>query len=316
MRDADGAPVVIRNAPLLDDGTPMPTRYWLVDPDLVLQVSRLEAAGGVRAAEAAVDPDALAADAHAALRRRARRRDPRGPRRAAAVRRGRRHPRRGEVPARALRATSSPVATTRSGAGCAAARGLPEGHARRTVSRRRRDRHRDQLDAPARRRGRRAAPRDATLVTLDRRMRITRLGQGVDATGRARARSDRAHGRGAARVPRPRSTSSASSACATPRPVAARDAANRDEFFDRGRGQSLGAAPELLSGEEEARCRSSVPPPTSTSRAPVPRRRHRRWLDRVRRRHRRAGGPRCRSTSGACGITEQFLHSIRRSPRS
>ena len=30
VTDASGAPVVIRNAPLLDDGTPMPTRYWLV----------------------------------------------------------------------------------------------------------------------------------------------------------------------------------------------------------------------------------------------------------------------------------------------
>jgi len=35
VRDDAGAPVVIRNAPLLDDGTPMPTRYWLVDPELV-----------------------------------------------------------------------------------------------------------------------------------------------------------------------------------------------------------------------------------------------------------------------------------------
>ena len=34
VRDAVGRPVVIRNAPLLDDGTPMPTRYWLVDPGL------------------------------------------------------------------------------------------------------------------------------------------------------------------------------------------------------------------------------------------------------------------------------------------
>ncbi len=31
-RDADGSPVVIENAPLLDDGTPMPTRFWLVGP--------------------------------------------------------------------------------------------------------------------------------------------------------------------------------------------------------------------------------------------------------------------------------------------
>lgn len=62
-RPATGAPVVIRNAPFLDDGTPMPTRYWLVDRELVAAVSRLEAAGGVREAEAAVDPAELA-EAH------------------------------------------------------------------------------------------------------------------------------------------------------------------------------------------------------------------------------------------------------------
>jgi uncharacterized protein len=52
---------VIRDAPLLDDGTPMPTRYWLVAPGLRLAVDRLEAKGGVRAAEAAVDPVQLGA---------------------------------------------------------------------------------------------------------------------------------------------------------------------------------------------------------------------------------------------------------------
>lgn len=62
-RRPDGAPVVIENAPFLFDGTPMPTRYWLVDPLLRDAVSRLEAAGGVRKAEAEVDPVALA-DAH------------------------------------------------------------------------------------------------------------------------------------------------------------------------------------------------------------------------------------------------------------
>jgi hypothetical protein len=64
VRDHAGGPVVIRNAPLLDDGTPMPTRYWLVGRDEVAAVSRLEARGGVRAAEAAVDAAELAA-AHA-----------------------------------------------------------------------------------------------------------------------------------------------------------------------------------------------------------------------------------------------------------
>lgn len=64
VRDAASDPVVIRNAPLLHDGTPMPTLYWLVGASLHDAVSRLEAAGGVRQAEADVDPVALA-DAHA-----------------------------------------------------------------------------------------------------------------------------------------------------------------------------------------------------------------------------------------------------------
>lgn len=64
VRDRNGGPSVIRNAPFLHDGTPMPTRYWLVDSELSTRVARLEAAGGVRAAEEAVDPAALAA-AHA-----------------------------------------------------------------------------------------------------------------------------------------------------------------------------------------------------------------------------------------------------------
>lgn len=70
VRDPTGEPVVIRNAPLLRDGTPMPTRYWLVAPDLCDAVARLEAAGGVRAAETGVDPTALAAahDRYAAER--------------------------------------------------------------------------------------------------------------------------------------------------------------------------------------------------------------------------------------------------------
>ena len=63
VRDDEGRPVVIENAPLLDDGTPMPTRYWLLGPEEVRAVSRLESDGGVRAAEAALDPAAVE-DAH------------------------------------------------------------------------------------------------------------------------------------------------------------------------------------------------------------------------------------------------------------
>ena len=52
--------MVIANEPYLRDGTPMPTRYWLVDPELRILVGRLEAAGGVRQAAAQVDASALA----------------------------------------------------------------------------------------------------------------------------------------------------------------------------------------------------------------------------------------------------------------
>jgi hypothetical protein len=61
VRHADGTPVVIRNAPLLDDGRPMPTRYWLVGEPERTWVSRLESESGVARAEAEVDPEAVAA---------------------------------------------------------------------------------------------------------------------------------------------------------------------------------------------------------------------------------------------------------------
>jgi exopolyphosphatase / guanosine-5'-triphosphate,3'-diphosphate pyrophosphatase len=92
---------------------------------------------------------------------------------------------------------------------------------------------------------------DGTLDTRDRRNTITRLGQGVGATGRLapeaiertlaalrgyRAEMDR-HGVDAVRI------------AAT---SAARDAENRDAFFDAVE-EVVGARPELLSGEEEGR---------------------------------------------------------------
>lgn len=63
VRNTSGDPVVVRNAPLLDDGTPMPTRYWLVGAAETLVVGRLEAAGGVNQAEAEVHVE-LIAQAH------------------------------------------------------------------------------------------------------------------------------------------------------------------------------------------------------------------------------------------------------------
>ena len=61
VRDESGDPVVIRNAPLLKDGRPMPTRYWLVGELARRGVDRLESQGGVRRAAAEVDADELAA---------------------------------------------------------------------------------------------------------------------------------------------------------------------------------------------------------------------------------------------------------------
>jgi hypothetical protein len=63
VRDPSGDPVVLRNDPILRDGTPMPTRYWLIGPAAVVAVSRLESTGGVRQAEAEIEPG-LVADAH------------------------------------------------------------------------------------------------------------------------------------------------------------------------------------------------------------------------------------------------------------
>jgi len=63
VRDDSDDPVVLRNEPLLEDGTPMPTRFWLVGESESRRIGQLESTGGVAAAEAAVDADALA-DAH------------------------------------------------------------------------------------------------------------------------------------------------------------------------------------------------------------------------------------------------------------
>lgn len=61
VRDELGDPVVVRNDPFLHDGTPMPTRYYLVGSELVRAVSRVEAAGGVDEVEAELDDDEIAA---------------------------------------------------------------------------------------------------------------------------------------------------------------------------------------------------------------------------------------------------------------
>lgn len=46
-----GLPVVVRVPPILDDGTPFPTLYWLSCPLATVRIGRLEAAGGVKRME-------------------------------------------------------------------------------------------------------------------------------------------------------------------------------------------------------------------------------------------------------------------------
>lgn len=247
VRDRRGRPVVIRNSPVLDDGTPMPTLYWLVGEEERKAVARLEAAGGVRRAEAAVPADAVVA-AH---------------RRYAAER---------DAAARALAGTealpaparlpSGGVGGTRAGVKCLHAHLAwylaggddPVGRfAALELG----------LDPSAYVPWRPVAAVDCgtnstrLLVlgpdgrTRRREMRITRLGEGVDRTGRLAAAAvrrtldvlesyrDLCVGVGVARL-----RASATSAV--------RDASNADEFLDAA-GRVLGVRPEVLPGEDEGR---------------------------------------------------------------
>jgi uncharacterized protein len=81
VRDDDGWPVVIENAPWLNNGRPMPTQFWLVGRQANAAISRLESSGGVRRAERELDPLAVA-EAHrdAELERRSMMDDRDGPR--------------------------------------------------------------------------------------------------------------------------------------------------------------------------------------------------------------------------------------------
>jgi exopolyphosphatase/guanosine-5'-triphosphate,3'-diphosphate pyrophosphatase len=249
LRDASGVPSVIRNAPLLFDGTPMPTRYWLVGTKEREAVSRLESAGGGRRIEALVDREELAA-AHA---RYAEERDRALP---------------------AGHAGPSPhggVGGTRRGVKCLHAHlawflaGGDDPVGRRVAK---------ELAGPPvaaidcgtnSTRLLVAAPwlPAGAVVALAREMRITRLGQGVDATGEL-------HPEAIERVLAVLSAYRrvmdelepvAARAVAT---SALRDAANSEEFLDRAE-EVLGVRPQVLGGDEEGRlsfagATSSLPP--------------------------------------------------------
>ena len=248
VRRSDGSPAVIENAPLLDDGRPMPTLYWLVDPILREAVSRLEAAGGVRRAVEEVPEEAIAV-AHADYAARRDRVLPAG--------------HRGPVP-------SGGVGGTRRGVKCLHAHlawylaGGDDPVGRWTA---------EQLAVHVgdlvvesggveERQGPVAAVDCGTNSTrlivmapdgtvLEREMRITRLGEGVDATGQlSPAAIDRTLS-----VLREYRRSLDAHAVTRARLVAtsaARDALNADEFMTAA-AEITGVLPEILSGEEEGR---------------------------------------------------------------
>ncbi|MBV9660033.1 MAG: DUF501 domain-containing protein, partial [Acidimicrobiales bacterium] len=230
VRDRSGGPVVIRNSPLLHDGTPMPTLYWLVGRAEKLAVDRLEAGGGVRRAEREIDP-ADVARAHAEY--------------AAARDRALPDGWAGHLPA-------GGVAGARRGVKCLHAHYAwylaggddPVG---RWVAAELGETPAAAIDCGTNSTrllvGRPGGP------TLERVNRITRLGQGVDQTRRLhpdaiertlavlreyRSVMDRFG------VDRVRMTATS----------AARDAINRDELFD-GAEAIVGVRPELLGGDEE-----------------------------------------------------------------
>lgn len=248
VRRPDGTPAVIENAPLLDDGRPMPTRYWLVDPALREAVSRLEAGGGVRRAAAAV-PEAAVAEAHARY----------------AARRDRALPvgHHGPVP-------SGGVGGTRRGVKCLHAHlawylaGGDDPVGRWTAGELavRRAEFVVESGAVDDSRGPVAAvdcgsnstrllvkASDGTV--LEREMRITRLGEGVDATHRLSPEAmertlsvlrDYRRSMDARAVTRVRVVATS----------AARDARNAEEF-ESAAAAITGTPPEILSGEEEGR---------------------------------------------------------------
>ena len=52
-----GLPVVAEVPPVLDDGTPFPTRLWLTCPLASIRIGRIEGAGGVRSMERHAEAD-------------------------------------------------------------------------------------------------------------------------------------------------------------------------------------------------------------------------------------------------------------------
>ena len=307
-----GLPDVVRTAPRLPDGTPFPTLYYLTCPRATAAIGTLEAAGLMREMTERLDADAeLAAayrhahEAYLAAPRRARRRA-RDRRRVApaACRTGSsactcssrtRWPRgRASTRSATRRSPLLPTVVVRP-----ARASRPRRRSREQDRTGRRHRLRHELD-PAAGRRRRPGRRDADRPRPAHGDRPARPGRRPDRPARRRRRwsgrsppcdeyAARIAELGAERV-RFVATS------------ATRDAENRADFVAGVRAR-LGVEPEVISGDEEAALSfAGATRELQRARAgPVPRRRHRRRLDRVRARATAGRSPRARSTSAACG---------------
>ena len=235
VRGADGSPIVVRNAPFLDDNTPMPTRFWLVGKRERELVGRLESAGGVDRAEAEIDASelALAHTNYAAERDSAIPPDHEGPR------------------------PSGGVGGTRTGVKCLHAHlawylaggSDPVGRWVTLQLRGELDGSVAAIDCGTNSTRLLVVDRSGAMVT--RLMTVTRLGAGVD---QERRLAPDAIERTSASLRRYREVMDSNAvvnlrATAT---SAARDATNSDEFFDAAE-RILGVRPELLAGEEEGK---------------------------------------------------------------
>ena len=247
VRRPNGAPAVIENHPVLDDGRPMPTRYWLVDKELREAVSRLEAAGGVKRAAREVPTQAVekAHQTYAAERD-------------ALVPKGHAGP----VP-------TGGVGGTRRGIKCLHAHlawylaGGSDAVGRWTADQLGTDRARFTVSAAP---GRRETPVavvdcgtnstrllvvDGDGTVLDRQMEITRLGERVDAT-RTLSRTAIARTLSVVRGYRESMDERGVHRRRAVATSAVRDAHNAEEFME-GVARIVGVRPETLSGAEEGR---------------------------------------------------------------
>jgi exopolyphosphatase / guanosine-5'-triphosphate,3'-diphosphate pyrophosphatase len=235
VRDPSGQPLVIKNAPFLDDDTPMPTSYWLVGTKAQAAVGRLESEGGVRRAEAAVPASEIAAahERYALARDAEVPADHSGPRPSGGV----------GGTARGVKCLHAHLAWYLAGGGDPVGRwvtGELAGELSGPVA---------AVDCGTN--STRLLIASASGETLDREMIITRLGEGVDEQG---ALSEEAIDRTLAALRQYRNEMDRFGvvrvrACAT---SATRDAANAAAFFDPAEAV-LGVRPELLSGEDEGR---------------------------------------------------------------